>query len=88
MENMIFNRRSPQCPQCGMIVDYLINRVTRVEECEARLDGEREITWGDWYDPEEDSVLESEYVCPHCKKTITNEYEEVLKLLSGKDDEN
>ena len=83
---MIFsNKMEIKCPKCGVTIDYLLNRVTRVEECETRYDEERdELDWGDWMDGEGDSVISSEYVCPFCHEYVADNYSEVMKILSGK----
>jgi hypothetical protein len=74
------------CPECGVTIDYLLNRVTRVEECETRYDEERdELDWGDWMDGEGDSVLESVYVCPYCHEYVADNYSDVVKILRGKE---
>ena len=84
---MIFsNKMEIQCPQCGVTIDYLLNRVTRVEECETRYDKERdELDWGDWTESDGDSVISSEYLCPFCHEQVARSYYEVIKLLSGKE---
>lgn len=82
---MIFsNKMEIKCPKCGVIIDYLLNRVTRVEECETRYDEERdELDWGDWMEGEGDSVISSEYVCPYCHEYVAESYSDVIKILSG-----
>jgi len=82
---MIFsNKMEIQCPKCGVTVDYLLNRVTRVEECETRYDEERdELDWGEWMDGEGDSVISSGYVCPYCHEEVADNYSDVMRILSG-----
>ena len=82
---MIFsNKMEIQCPKCCVRIDYLLNRITRVEECKTRYDEERdELDWGEWMDREGDSVVESEYVCPFCHEKVADNYDEVMNILSG-----
>jgi hypothetical protein len=86
---MIFsNKMEIKCPKCGVTIDYLLNRVYRVEECETRYDEERdELNWGEWMDGDGDSVISvisSEYLCPFCHERVAEDYNDVLKILRGK----
>lgn len=89
---MIFsNKMEIKCPKCGVTIDYLLNRVTRIEECETRYDEEMdELDWGDWYDPEiDDTVISSVYLCPFCKEEVADYYnddvdDDVLRIFRGK----
>ena len=84
---MIFsNKMEIKCPKCGATIDYLLNRITRVEECETRYDEKTdELDWGEWMDGEGDSVISSEYVCPFCYVCVAEDYSDVTRFLSGKE---